>query len=165
MNNLLSSPVASVILLLFSVQHPSVCAGPVWSHVKLGPQQALYSWTGLGQWIPQGCGSRQDATTRVCFLSGCTRKILVRITLSLIIFFLTVVFLFVPLAFRCGRTVTSCGVRSVGVRSRYQRSSRPPRRHAKNSAWMTAAATLLKASRLLVQSKLRVRLRLHCWVS
>lgn len=73
--------------------------------------------------------------------------------------------LFVPPAFRCGRTVTSCGVRSVAVRSRYQRSWPPPRRHVKSSAWMTAAATLPKASRLLVQSKLRVWLRLHCWVS
>lgn len=73
--------------------------------------------------------------------------------------------LFVPPAFRCGRTVTSCGVRSVAVRSRYQRSWRPPRRHAKSSAWMTAAATLPKASRLLVELKLRARLRLHCWVS
>lgn len=80
-------------------------------------------------------------------------------------FLLTMVLLFVPPAFRCGRTVMNCGVRSVAVRSRYQRSWRPPRRHAKSSAWMTAAATLPKASRLPVQSKLRVWLRLHCWVS
>lgn len=73
--------------------------------------------------------------------------------------------LFVPPAFRCGRTVTSCGVRNVAVRSRYRRSWRPPRRHAKSSAWMTAAATLPKASRLLAQPKLRVWLHLHCWVS
>lgn len=67
--------------------------------------------------------------------------------------------------YHCGRTVTSCGVRNVGDRSRYRRSWRPPRRRGKSWALTTAAATLPRASPLLEASKLRTQPLQHCWVS
>lgn len=71
---------------LFSVQHPDFCPGPVWPHAELGPQQALYSWTSVRQWIPQGRGPRQDAPTRVCFPSWSINWFPIRITISLLFF-------------------------------------------------------------------------------
>lgn len=67
--------------------------------------------------------------------------------------------------FHCGRTVTSCGVRNGGDRSRYQRSWRLPRRRVKSWALTTAAATLPRASPLLEVSKLKMQLLRRCWVS
>lgn len=72
--------------------------------------------------------------------------------------------LFISPVFHYGRTVMNCGVRNVVDRSRYLRNWQPPRHHVKSWGWMTAAATLHKASQLPEVSKLRMQLRLHCWV-
>lgn len=67
--------------------------------------------------------------------------------------------------FHCGRTVTSCGVRSVDGRSRCRRSWQPQRHPVKSWASTTAAVTHRRASLLPEASKHKTLLPLHCSVS
>lgn len=141
-------------------QHPSLCPGPVWPHVKFGPRQTLYSWTSAGQRVPEGRGPRQDAPAWVCQASCCTNMLIIQFNTKITMFTVSV-----SPVFRCGRTVTSCGVRNAGVRSRRQRkrsSRRPP---VRSWATTTAAATLRRASPLLGALKLQMQLLRHCSVS
>lgn len=141
-------------------QHPPVGPGPLRPHAEPGPQQTLYRRTSTGQRVPQRRGPRQDASTRVRVASPrCLNAV------GLPSVFSPCLNSPLPPACRCGRTVTSCGVRNADDRSRSQKKWPPRRRRVRRWALTTAAATLLRVSLLLEVSKPRMQLLLRCWVS